>query len=212
MGQISAEARPRADTDTDPGEPAAIARRLHPRPLDTVPRWIVLAAYAASLTTLPSGVWRIALGFGAPIGPPITGSGDINGDLPAWFPLWLYVIVLSIVAEALAFLTIGLISHWGEVFPRWIPFLRGRTVPTAFAVVTAGLGAIAVTLITFLMAPWNNEFTGPDGAVVHLTGWRLALFAGSYGPLLAWGPLLAIVTVAYYLRRTRRPAALTASQ
>lgn len=175
--------------------------RLHGRPLDGVPRWAVLSAYGASLTVLPSCIWRIALGFGAPLGPLSNGDGDARGDVPSWVPLWAYAFLLSILSEGLALLAIGLVSRWGEEFPRWIPLLGGRRVPTPAAVIPAGLGAAILTVATLAWLPSFNTFKGPDGASLHLGGWKLAAFVVSYGPLLAWGPLLGIVTVAYYLRR-----------
>jgi hypothetical protein len=62
-------------------------------------------------------------------------------------PLWLYVILLSIASELLAFTAVGLVSTWGEVFPRWVPVLRGRRVPALGAVVPAALGAAVLTLL-----------------------------------------------------------------
>ncbi|WP_433323028.1 hypothetical protein [Spirillospora sp. CA-294931] len=182
----------------------SLFQRLHGRPAEGVPRAITLAAYATTLVVLPSGIWRIALGFGAPLGPLANSEGDSKGDLPTWFPGWMYVILLTLVTEALAFLTVGLVSRWGEVFPGWIPLLGGRRVPTLAAVIPAGLGAAALTVLAFGSALSYNEFRAPDGTTVYLEGWKLAVFVLSYGPLLAWGPLLGAVTVAYYLRRRRR--------
>ncbi|MGH3238764.1 MAG: hypothetical protein ACRDNL_00185 [Spirillospora sp.] len=179
--------------------------RMHGRTVDGVPRWAVIAAYAASLTVLPSCAWRIALGFGAPIGPFMGDIDDMRGDLPGWMPMWSYTILLSVLSEALAFLAVGLVSQWGDVFPRWVPLLRGRRVPTLAAVLPAAAGATVLTVGTLAMATTLNEFTAPDGSTVYLEGWRLVLFVASYGPLLLWGPLLAVATVAYYLRRTRAP-------
>ncbi|MFI0371693.1 hypothetical protein ACH35V_27830 [Actinomadura sp. 1N219] len=178
-------------------------RRIHGRTVEGVPRWAVIAAYAASLVVLPSGIWRIALGFGAPIGPFTGDIDDMRGDVPGWMPMWGYTILLSVLSEALAFLAVGLVSQWGEVFPRWVPLLRGRRVPTLAAVIPAGVGATVLILGTLTMSLTFDEFTAPDGSTVHLEGWRLGLFVASYGPLLLWGPLLAAATVAYYLRRTR---------
>ena len=125
-------------------------------PAAGVPRWARVAAYAVPLTVLPSSAWRIAAcTFHAPI-----VRGDVVSDVTSsgvpGVPLWLYVILLSIVSELLAFTAVGLVSTWGEVFPRWIPVLRGRRVPTLGAVVPAALGAAVLTL---------------PGS---LTGWRVA--------------------------------------
>ena len=44
-----------------------------------------------------------------------------------------------------AILTLELVLRWGEVFPRWIPFLGGKRVPISLAVVPASLVAVLVT-------------------------------------------------------------------
>ncbi|GAA4307595.1 hypothetical protein ACFQY7_02080 [Actinomadura luteofluorescens] len=186
--------------------PTAMIRRMHGDTVEDAPRWAVVSAYAASLVVLPSCLWRIALGFGAPIGPLRGDMGDARGDLPGWVPMWGYTIFLSVLSEALAFLAVGLVARWGEVVPRWIPGLAGRRVPVLAAAVPAGTGAAVLTIVTITSLPGFNEFTEPDGTAVALEGWRLALFVASYGPLVLWGPLLAAATAAYCLRRTRRPS------
>ena len=163
-----------------------------------VPPWVNLAAHVVPWTTVPSGLWRIALGLGVPVG----FSGQL-ADLyraPGWITP--YVIALSLLAEGLALLTLGLVRPWGEVVPRWIPVLGGRPIPTAAVVVPAGLGAVAVTWITISSAllwetPANNG--DPDAP----QGIARVVMAVCYAPLLAWGPLLGLVTVAYALRRRR---------
>lgn len=116
--------------------------------------------------------------------------------------MWGYTIFLSVLSEALAFLAVGLVARWGEVVPRWIPGLAGRRVPVPAAAV--------LTIGTITSLPGFNEFNEPGGTAVALEGWRLALFVVSYGPLVLWGPLLAAATVAYCLRRRRRPSLATA--
>ncbi|GAB2844196.1 hypothetical protein GCM10027176_54850 [Actinoallomurus bryophytorum] len=69
------------------------------------------------------------------------------------------------------------------------------------AVVPAALGAFAVTAVwTFAAVNFPNLADGPAG----LGGLSLWAVYVCYAPLLAWGPLLAGVTVAYHRRRTRR--------
>ncbi|WP_063806234.1 hypothetical protein [Streptomyces kanamyceticus] len=162
-----------------------------------VPRWVRWAAHGAALSVLPSGLWRIAIAFG-------WDSGFGGFLAPANFPGpgSFYLIGLSLFAEALGLLTLGLVHRWGEVLPGWVPSLGGRRIPTAAAVVPAALGAAAVTLVTVSGAlTWtDSENMGspdaPDGAL----WWVMTL---CYAPLLAWGPLLGAVTVAYGLRRRR---------
>ncbi|WP_153533776.1 hypothetical protein [Actinomadura macrotermitis] len=172
--------------------------RFHGRPAEGVPRPIRLAAYATTLVVLPSCLWRLAFGvFDLPISErPAGGSGDGPGGMPGW----LYMIVLSLVSEALAFLTVGLVSRWGEEVPRRVPGLGGRRIPVLAAVIPAALGAaalIAISALYFLALEPTPAFreTFPHR-------WQLGLLYACYAPLLAWGPLLAVVTVAYYRRRT----------
>jgi hypothetical protein len=115
---------------------------------------------------------------------------------PGWGSL--YLVGLSLFAEALAFLTLGLIQPWGEIWPRWIPFVRGRRVPVLAVVMPASMGAAAMTTIGVLGAFTWNANNDTDGAP---TGAALAVMTGAYLPLLAWGPLLGAVTVHYYRRR-----------
>jgi hypothetical protein len=160
-----------------------------------VPPWIVWTARITALTALPSGLWRFAMGLGVPLG---FAEGSDLADFP--HPIGTpYVFALSLIVEGLALLTLGLVRPWGEVFPRWIPFLGGRRVPITAAVTAAGLGALAMTLITvFGVDGWLKEMSVPDAP----DGAAAVLMTVSYAPLLAWGPLLMIVTVAYLLRRT----------
>jgi hypothetical protein len=177
--------------------PQPIRARTGARPGPAVSRPIRLAAKAAALTLVPSGLWRIALAFGAPTGFA-EGSTLHSDNFPG--ALSFYLIGLSVVAELLGLLTLGLVQRWGETLPGWVPLLGGRRIPVLAAVVPAALGAAAVTLVTTLGAwTWNGPDNmghpdGPDG----IAYW---VMTACYAPLLLWGPLLAVVTAAYYRRR-----------
>lgn len=164
------------------------------------PRWAVRTAKAAALTTVPSGLWRVAAALGIPVG----FSGD-NAMAHVRFGsgFSLYMIALSVFAECLGLMSLGLVQRWGEVFPRWFPFIGGRKVSVAFAVTSAGLGSLALVYLTVSGAfHWNTPDTmggpeAPKGAAALVMG-------ACYAPLLLWGPLLAVVTVAYAIRRRPR--------
>ncbi|WP_405979701.1 hypothetical protein [Streptomyces sp. NBC_00158] len=159
-------------------------------------RW---AAKAAALTLLPSGLWRVLIAVGIPVG---WGAGDAlhSDNFPGIGSL--YLIALSTFAECLGLLTLGLVQRWGEEVPRWIPRLGGRRIPPLVAVVPAALGAAAVTAITVLSAfAWNANFTQSPTAPSGAAYWFMTL---CYAPLLLWGPLLAFVTAAYWRRRALR--------
>ncbi|MFD2079481.1 hypothetical protein SAMN05421678_1163 [Actinopolymorpha cephalotaxi] len=172
-------------------------------PVPGVPRWVRIAAYAVPFTVLPSGLWRVAaVTFHLPIVTDPPRGGHTLG-----MPDEAYVVVLSAVSELLAFTAVGLVARWGEVFPWWVPGLRGRRVPTAAAVVPAALGATVLTVLwtkVFAGLPASLREPAPPGDPIAEHGWRLVVFVGSYAPLLLWGPLLAAVTVAYWRRRTGR--------
>lgn len=169
---------------------------MTPRTALAPPRWAVIAAHATLLTTLPSGIWRIFAGFGFNLGFTDEFWGP---QMPGWGTV--YVIALSVVAEGLAFLTIGLVRPWGERVPSWIPLLGGRAVRPWAAIVPATLGGLALTAM-WVQIPIAFFAETPDAE--QADGWWAALMALCYVPLIAWGPLLLAVTYAYY--RRRRPA------
>lgn len=167
-----------------------------------------MAAYAIPFVVLPSSIWRVVtFAFHVPLVNKAPPGADMNGTLPAWFPLELYVIVLSLVSEFFAFLAIGLIARWGEVFPRWIPGLAGRRVPIFAAVVPAAIGAAFLTLLWTWTSATSLVGKTIQGQPVTADNpfsqydWHFAVAVVAYAPLIAWGPLLAAVTVAYYRRR-----------
>jgi hypothetical protein len=163
------------------------------------PRWAVVAAHLAPLLTLPAGLWRFGLVFGASMGvvmdgKPMTVTGWEN----------LYVIGLAVVAEATALLTLGLVRPWGERAPAWLPLIGGRRVRPGPAAAVALLGSLALTYIwvgaaiAYAEGRLGDGFTSP--------GWE-ALFVAAYAPLLLWGPLVAAVAFDYWRRHTRRVSA-----
>lgn len=180
--------------------------RAH-EPIPGVPAWARRAALLVPLVVLPSSVWRIsAVALHVPIVKDL--PADSSGNLPSWIPVELYVVLLSIVSELLAFTAVGLVSTWGEVFPQWVPFLRGRRVPTLAAVIPGAIGATILTVLwieMLVMLALGRTLTGgaiPDDGVLDVHTWQGLLAAVMYAPLIAWGPLLGAVTFAYYRRRT----------
>jgi hypothetical protein len=157
-----------------------------------VPRWADWAAQATMWCVLPSGIWRILFGLGLPAG--FTGS-QAPDETSYMLP---YVIALTVTTEALAFLSMGLVRRWGEIWPRWVPFLRGGRIPPLVAIVPAALGSVA---LTYMWTQAAINMTAPDPEFPH--GAKAAILIVCYAPLLAWGPLLAAVTVAYAVRRWR---------
>ncbi|MFI0983447.1 hypothetical protein ACH4SP_41365 [Streptomyces sp. NPDC021093] len=151
---------------------------------------------------LPSGLWRLASLFVEAEG----GGGD--GDLPSWLAGAPYMVLLSAVSELLAFTAVGLIAAWGEVFPRWVPWLRGRRVPVVATTVVGALAAVVLTVLwtaLFLVTEVaGTTITGepsPADYPGNVGGWFSVVYYVSYVPLMLWGPLLGAVVVAYWRRR-----------
>ncbi|MFF8378340.1 hypothetical protein ACF07V_19695 [Streptomyces sp. NPDC015661] len=151
-----------------------------------------LLALAVPLTVLPASLWRLPAAFDAGI-----GIGER-----------VYIVFLSVFSEAVAFTAFGLVARWGEVVPAWVPGLRGRRVPPAAVLVPAALGATALTLLwtvltlateimgtTLQGAPLPADFPSRRG------GWMAVSYYVCYAPLVLWGPLLALLAVAYGRRR-----------
>jgi hypothetical protein len=109
-----------------------------------------------------------------------------------------YVLGLSVLTELAAFLGLGFVRRWGEVFPAWVPRFGGRRVPPAAVIVP---GALAGVLFSVLCADWLVlAFTeGPRGWP-YADGWNVLAMAVS-GLMTLWGPLLLALTFAYYRRR-----------
>ncbi|MGW4499924.1 hypothetical protein ACWENR_15100 [Micromonospora sp. NPDC004336] len=178
----------------------SIATAVAPTPPDRArdgrpaPRWAVRTAHLIPLVTLPSGLWRVALVLGVPIGAFVGGEPvRVGGGEAA------YILSLSVVQEALALLSLGLVRPWGEVFPRWLPLVGGRRVPPSFAEAAATAGGVALVLI------WGYAAAGVllHGDEMEFSSGGMALLVACYAPLLLWGPLLLALTVAYHRRRCR---------
>lgn len=177
-------------------------------PVAGVPRWARRAAFVVTLSVLPASLWRIGMEIHATI---IGTAGAGRGQVPEWMPMLLYVTLLSIFSELLAFTAYGMIARWGEVWPRWIPVLGGRRVPRLAAVVPAALGASVLTALwtwAAVSAAFARDIQWrpmrPENPL-YLDGWESLLVYVCYAPLLVWGPLLGALTLAYWRRRSGSP-------
>ncbi|WP_188189421.1 hypothetical protein [Nonomuraea sp. SYSU D8015] len=158
-----------------------------------VPGWAVKAAWATVLCMVPSCVWRVVAGFGVDVG--FTGLlGEMYRGPAFTFYLW----VLNVVSLAAASLTFGLVRPWGERVPSWIPRVGGRRIPPLAVIVPAFLGGVTVTALCAAVTltpggPLDNpDFPGGAAGVI---------MGICYAPLLAWGPLVMALTIAYARRR-----------
>lgn len=142
-------------------------------------RWGRVAAIVAALCALPYGLIRMTWLTPWPLG---VGPADLAGAPE----IRLHGLLLGLAALSGGLLTLGLISRWGEIWPRWMPVVRGRPVPIAAAVVPGALVAMLFTAaaVPFALASTSGEL------------WMLFVF-----PFPVWGPALGIAVLGYALRR-----------
>ncbi|MGW6912761.1 hypothetical protein ACWGB8_02885 [Kitasatospora sp. NPDC054939] len=185
------------------GDPADRRPGVVPRAsaVRAAPRWAEVTAKAAIWTTVPSGLWRICFATGATMGFSGAELASLHQDVPGMGSV--YMISLSLLAEALALLTVGLVRPWGQVVPAWVPLLGRRRVRPLAAVVPAALGALLLTTLGILGAiAWSSpENMGSPESPQGFAGLVMTL---AYLPLVAWGPLLGLVTFDYARRTLRR--------
>lgn len=113
--------------------------------------------------------------------------------------------VLRLLAEAPAFLTLGSIRLWGLMAPRWAPLLGRRRVRPS-VVIAPALPSSALLASVGTAAPfggWARDPAEPDPP--HRFAGVVKTLA--HLPLVPWGPLLGTVAIDCARRtlRWRRP-------
>jgi hypothetical protein len=142
---------------------------------------------------LPSSLWRLYAIAHVPDGC----HGGSGTDL--------YVIGLSTVSFLAAFATVGLVSPRGRVLPRWVPGIGGREIQprTALTIAVTGIALLTVVYLYAFLNPvfgWrepNDDIPGCPPPEKTDGAWLAYL---AYAPILAWLPLLMLVTGDFYRR------------
>ncbi|KAB2587474.1 hypothetical protein [Streptomyces arboris] len=167
-----------------------------------VPRWAMRLAYALPLLLLPSCLWRLPFALHFDMGQLQEGGMPTSWGNGVGI---LYVLGLSVLSEAIAFLTIGLVRGWGEAAPDWIPIIGGRRVRPVAAFGTAALGGLMLTLL-FTTVPIGGgrelTFYGIIDTVEYSNAAWETVATVCVTPLAAWGPITLALAIAYYRRRT----------
>ncbi|MCX5345741.1 hypothetical protein [Streptomyces atratus] len=173
-----------------------------PRPTTTahgterpVPQWASITAHAIPLLLLPQCLWRLPFAFGFEMGL------DADGAMPS--SLWVsvpYVFGLSLITEGLALLSFGLVRGWGEIAPAWLPFIGGKRIAPFAAIIPATLGGLGATAF---WAPVLLSWFGVGDAAGYSSGGWQTLARLCIAPGMLWGPLVLVLTYAYYTRRCR---------
>ena len=163
---------------------------------DAAARWGRWAVFVAVIVPILYALTRWAWALGIPLGisEEFLREGQEIG-------LWWAGASLATIAVGGAILTLGLVQRWGEVFPRRIPFLRGRRVPIWLAVVPASLVSVLVTTAGLMFV--RLTLTGKLGAILGEGVLSAENWAALAPELLwpVWGVALGAATLAYYYRR-----------
>ncbi|MEU4998475.1 hypothetical protein [Streptomyces sp. NPDC021622] len=110
------------------------------------PRFVQLAACAGTLAFVPYAamklVWASGGTFAGITGEEMLAVSERNGASGTFLTLESWGLdPTALLAVLGVFLLWGLVRPWGQVFPRWAPFLRGRRVPRWLPLTPALLGA-----------------------------------------------------------------------
>lgn len=134
--------------------------------------------------------WAWALGIPLGVSREFLRAGDAENP-----GIWLMGAMLGSLAAGGAVLTLGLARPWGEIYPRWIPGLRGKPVRPRTAIIPATLVAILVTTAGLMHVRLAVLGQLPGGFAENIA---------TVGPALLWplwGAALGAATYAYHLRR-----------
>jgi hypothetical protein len=162
-------------------------------------RWSQIAVYVAMVAPAFYAFTRYAWALGIPL-----GMSEEYWRFEQERGEWISGLFLASFGLVGAFLMLGLVQRWGEVFPRWMIGLSGCRVPIALAVVPASLAA--VLLIVGGIGIWsalgqmvaNLAAGGAEGIDI------IGAIIFQVGPTLlfpVWGTALAVATLGYYYRR-----------
>ena len=135
------------------------------------------------------------------LGVPVGLSPEFLAGIREITPIGAGLATLAVIG---AVLTLGLVQRWGEVWPRWVPVLRGREIPArgpayAALAVAVPIGAAGLMYIRKMVA---GVPIGPPGAETQIGAWLPEML----WPL--WAAALAVAALAYLIRRgSSRPQA-----
>jgi hypothetical protein len=155
-------------------------------------RWGRIAVYVAMVAPVVYALTRYAWVLGIPWGMTEEHLrwGQENGN-------WISGLFLANFGLLGAFLMLGLVQRWGEIFPRWMIGLAGRRVPIPLAVVPASIMSVLFMVCGIAV---GSQFAQMSEAATTIgeDAWIVA------GPILLfplWAVSLAVATLGYYYRR-----------
>jgi hypothetical protein len=155
-------------------------------------RWGRVATWIAVGVPLVYCLTRWAWALGIPLGVTREFLREGQADTPG---IWLMGAMLGTLGAGGAVLTLGLIQRWGEIYPRWIPGLRGKPVRPRTAIIPATVVAVLVTTagLMYIRVTVLGQLPGEFGDNIATVGPEMLW------PV--WGLALGAATYAYHLRR-----------
>ncbi|MBO8191999.1 hypothetical protein ITI46_09985 [Streptomyces oryzae] len=173
------------------------------------PRPHQLAAWAGTVAFLPYAamkqIWAFGGTFAGISGAQMSVISERNGASGIWLTLESWGLDPTMLLAALGvFLLWGLVRPWGQVFPRWTPFLRGRRVPRWLPLAPSLIGAAtlapygvlgvgyAVLATVDVVTMRSGDFPTPQDALL-VTWIGMAAFA-------IYGCALMVGARSYWLR------------
>lgn len=158
--------------------------------------------YATAVAVAVPVVYAVTR-FGWLLGVPVGISDQFLAHIAEITPIGAGLSTLGLIG---AVLTVGLVRPWGEIWPRWVPFLRGRPIPARLPAYSALAVSLPITSagLMYVRKKLTGEQAGPAGANNELGAWLPEML----WPL--WGAALAVAALAYLSRRrhlvlARRP-------
>ncbi|SFJ47153.1 hypothetical protein SAMN05216275_10987 [Streptosporangium canum] len=158
--------------------------------------------YATAVAVAVPVVYAVTR-FGWLLGVPVGISDQFLAHIAEITPIGAGLSTLGLIG---AVLTVGLVRPWGEIWPRWAPFLRGRPIPARLPAYSALAVSLPITSagLMYVRKKLTGEQVGPAGADNELGAWLPEML----WPL--WGAALAVAALAYLFRRrhlvhARRP-------
>ena len=159
---------------------------------DRAARWGRIAVVVALIPPILYTLTRFAWALGIPLGisQEVLRRGQETGE-------WTSGLFLASFGLVGAALMLGLVQHWGEVFPAWMIGLAGRPVPIALALVPASV--VSVLFIVAGIGIWSGYKQMAQQAVG--SGQDIGIVVGPTLLFPLWGVALAVATLGYYYRR-----------
>ncbi|WP_285663438.1 hypothetical protein [Actinorhabdospora filicis] len=155
-----------------------------------VGRW---ASYLAFILPFGYAASRWCWALGIPLGVSDAWLAEMRATYPDVFAAGTYLATFAALGGVLC---LGLTRRWGEVVPRWVPYLRGRRLPPGLAIIPATIVSLAFLSGGFAIVR-DHLGKALSGAGSELGGAADLLWI----VLPLWGVTLSTATIACRLRR-----------